>query len=422
MHEAAFDKREAWRIAWQAIWTSRLVVLASGVLAVLSFGRAPNTEGFDPSGLTAPFGYFGNLLAAPFARWDSVWYLAIAHGGYAHQPARTAFFPLYPLVLRGVGVVIGSDLIAGVVVSLAAFTLALVLLYRLVALELDQGLARITVTLIAFCPMAYFFSAVYSESLFLALSVGCILSARLGRWGSAGLLGGLAAASRNSGVVLLVPVLLIFLYGPRADREPTAPRLTLARKLLPRYTISWSILWAGLIPVGLGAYLGWLALKTGDGLAPFHVQQVWFRHFAGPFGGVWDGAVAAWDGLRQLLHGPPPPIYFNKAGGDPLIVAGQNLMLFGFLVLGAIACVGVFRRLPVAYGGYALASLAMPLSYPVTPQPLASLPRYEVVVFPLFMWGAGWVARRQITVPAVAALAVLLGLFTAEFATWRFVA
>jgi hypothetical protein len=219
-----------------------------------------------------------------------------------------------------------------------------------------------------------------------------------------------------------VPVLLIFLYGPRADREPAAPPLTLARKLLPRYTLSWSILWAGLIPVGLGAYLGWLALKTGDGLAPFHVQQVWFRHFAGPFGGVWDGAVAAWDGLRQLLHGPPPPIYFNKAGGDPLMVAGQNLMLFGFLVLGAIACVGVFRRLPVAYGGYALASLAMPLSYPVTPQPLASLPRYEVVVFPLVMWGALWVKRRRITVPAVGSLAVLLGLFTAEFATWRFVA
>jgi hypothetical protein len=64
----------------------------------------------------------------------------------------------------------------------------------------------------------------------------------------------------------------------------------------------------------------------------------------------------------------------------------------------------------------------MPLSYPVSPQPLASLPRYEVVLFPLFMWGADWVARHRLAVPAVAAGAVLLGLFTAEFATWRFVA
>jgi Mannosyltransferase (PIG-V) len=414
------DPRElgaARRVAWQALWSSRLVVFCGGVLAVLSFGRAPATEGFDPSHLTSPFGYFGNLLAAPFARWDSVWYLSIAHGGYDHQPARTAFFPLYPLITRAIGVAIRSDLIAGVLVSLACFAIALSLVYRLVALELDDETARVTVFLIAFCPMAYFFSAVYSESLYLALSAGCLLQARLGRWAAAGLLGGLAAASRNTGIVLLVPVVLLYLYGPRADRPPGH-----AAGLRPRYRITPSLGWAALIPAGLAAYVAWLALRTGNGLEPFHAQQVWYRHFAGPFGGVWDGAVAAWDGLRQLLHGPPPPLYFDKAGGDPLQVAGQNLMLLGFLVLGAIACVGAFRRLPFAYGAYVLAAVAMPLSYPVGPQPLASLPRYEVVLFPLFAWGATWVIRRRITIPAIASLAVLLGLFTAEFATWRFVA
>jgi hypothetical protein len=417
------DAQAARAVTWRAIWTSRLVVLFSGMFAVLSFGRAPGTEPFDPASLTAPFGYFGNLLAAPLARWDSVWYLAIAQGGYDHEATRTAFFPLYPLVLRGLGLVIGSDLIAGVLVSLVAFAVALLLLYRLAALELDGELARVTVMLVAFCPMSYFFSAVYSESLFLALSVGCILQARLGRWGWAGVLGALGAASRNSGVVLVVPIVLLFLYGPRADRPvPGRGSSSGLRRLLPRYPITPAIAWAGLVPVGLGAYLGWLALKTGDGLAPFHVQQVWFRHFAGPFGGIWTGAVAAWDGLRQLLHGPPPPLYFTKAGGNPLTVAGQNLLLFGFLVLGAAGIVGLFRRLPVAYGAYVLAALALPLSYPVTPQPLASLPRYQVVLFPLFMWAAQWLERRRLTAPALASLAVLLGLFTAEFATWRFVA
>ena len=55
-------------------------------------------------------------------------------------------------------------------------------------------------------------------------------------------------------------------------------------------------------------------------------------------------------------------------------VAGQNLLLFAFLVLGAVGIVGALRRLPIAYGAYCLAALALPLSYPVTPQPLASLP------------------------------------------------
>jgi hypothetical protein len=192
--------------------------------------------------------------------------------------------------------------------------------------------------------------------------------------------------------------------------------------VLPRYPVTPALAWAGLVPLGLAAYIGWLGLKTGNGLAPFDAQQVWFRHFAGPFGGVWTGTVAAWDGLRQLLHGPPPPLYFDKAGGDPMKVAGQNLLLFAFLVFGAVGIVGALRRLPIAYGAYCLAALALPISYPVTPQPLASLPRYEVVLFPIFMWAATWLERRRLTQPALASMAVLLGLFTAEFATWRFVA
>jgi hypothetical protein len=319
--------------------------------------------------------------------------------------------------------VIGSDLVAGVIVSLLAFGVALALLYRLAAIELGERRAELTVMLLAFCPVAYFFSAVYSESLFLALSVGSIYAARMGRWGSAGLLGGLAAASRNSGIVLVVPLVLLYLYGPRADRLAVAQlRSGRLRALLPRHSVRPSIAWIAVVPAGLGLYIGWLALKYGDGLAPFRAQQVWFRHFAGPFGGVWDGAVAAWDGLRQIVHGPPPPIYFTKAGGNALVVAGQNLFLFGFLVAGAVACVGAVRRLPIAYGAYAIAALAMPLSYPVGPLPLASLPRYEVVLFPLFMWAAIWADERRRIAPVLGSSAVLLGLFTAEFATWRFVA
>ena len=445
------------RTCWRALWTSRLVVLASGVFAVLQFGRAPGAGAFDPARLTAPFPYLGNLLAAPLARWDSVWYLIIARGGYDHAPARTAFYPLYPLLIRIIGTVLGSDLAAGVVISLACFAVGLVVVHRLTSLELGEDNAGVCVMLLAFSPMAFFFSAVYTESLFLALSAGCIYRARRGRWASACLLGGLAAASRNTGVLLAVPLVLLYLYGPRADSAVLAragggsvgmgvpgggvPRAgiprggvphaqagrssrahTLLARLRPRYPLRASFLWLALVPAGLCAYIAWLALTTGNGLAPFGVEHLWLRQFAWPWGGVWQGAVAAWDGLRQLIHGPPPPTYFTPAAGNALTVAGQNLMLFAFLVAGAIACVGVFRKLPFAYGAYVVVALAATLSYPVTPQPLASLPRYELVLFPLFMWGATWVRRRRLVTPAIATGAVLLGVFTAEFATWRFVA
>ena len=96
-------------------------------------------------------------------------------------------------------------------------------------------------------------------------------------------------------------------------------------------------------------------------------------------------------------------------------------MLFSFLVVGLIACVGVFATLPFAYGAYALLGLALPLSDPVVPQPLSSFPRYELVLFPLFIWLARVLVRRRMTTVGIAAMAVLLGMFTAEFATWRWV-
>jgi hypothetical protein len=97
-------------------------------------------------------------------------------------------------------------------------------------------------------------------------------------------------------------------------------------------------------------------------------------------------------------------------------------MLFAFLVPGVIGCVGVCRRLPFAEGAYVVVALGAALSYPVASQPLSSLPRYETVLFPLFMWGTTWVRRRGIATQTIAISAVLLGLFTAAFATWRFVA
>jgi hypothetical protein len=421
------------RAAWQALWPSRLVVLVAGVAGVHSFGLVRGSASFDPARLTAPFGFLGNLLVSPFARWDSVWYLTIAHSGYGHELARTEFFPLYPLLMRWVGVVLRSDLVAGIVISCLAFGVALVLLYRLAALELGAQAARACVLLLAFSPMAWAFSAVYTESLFLALSLGCILRARAGSWGWAAVLGALAAATRAEGLTLVVPLTFMFFYGPRTDRPPlvrTDPgpgqtigaRLArLAHRLAPRFPASRELAWMLVVPAGFGAFLLGLALSSGDGLAPLHAHGIWFRHFAGPLGGVWDGAVAAWDGLRQLVHGPGPPVYFPQAGGNPLVVAEQNVILFASLGVAATALVGVFRRLPTAYGMYALVALAMPLSYPVTPQPLQSISRYASVIFPLFMWAGWWVSKRRITTPAVAVLAVLLGVFTAEFATWRFV-
>jgi hypothetical protein len=384
----------ALRLAWRATWMSRAVVWAAGLGAVAIWGVSSRSHDFDPAGLTSPFG----ALFAPAARWDSVWYLAIARDGYdAH--GRAAFFPLYPLLVRAGGWVLGSPLVAAVLISTACFVVALAVLHELTRLELGAGAARWTVIALAASPMSFFFSAVYSESLFLALSGGALLSARRGRWWWAGALGGLAAATRSAGVVLLVP-LVLFAW----------PRWRDLRALV-------------LVPLGLGGFMAALALGGHGAFSAFHVQDVWFREWAGPFGGVWDAVVAAWDGVRQLLSSQREHVYFTAAGGDPLYVARMNLLLFGFLVLGVVALVGAARRLPRAYAAYALAALALPLSYPVGPQPLMSLPRFELVLIPLWMWWGWWLSRHpRARGPALAVSAIGLVVFSAMFATWQWVA
>jgi hypothetical protein len=377
---------------WRALIVSRLLVWAAGAAAAAAWGLSARADAFDPGHVTRPFGPVGDALVAPLARWDSVWYLAIANDGYAPGDARrAAFFPLYPLLVRAAGAVVGSPLVAGALVSLACFALALVLLHRLTELEIGTRAAGPAVWALALFPGAVFFSAVYSEALYLALSVGCVYAARTGRWAWAGTAGALAAATRSAGVLLIVPLALLWLAQTRGHRVRPGDAA-----------------WIAVVPLGLVAYGASLALWGSDPLAPLHAQEVWFREFAGPFLGTWDGAVAAWRGIHDL--------------GDP--GARADVVLFGFLLAAVPAVAGVLRRLPAAYGAYVVCALALPLSYPVGPQPLMSLPRFLAVLFPLFMWLGLWLAeggrlrRAAVLVPSAAGLVAV----TAVFATWHWIA
>jgi hypothetical protein len=442
------------RDTWRALWSSRLLVLAAGVGTVLTFGFGPKRAVFNPPGVTRGFGALGDLLAAPVARWDSAWYLVIAHYGYRPElggltSSRTAFFPLYPLGLRGLSDLGLAPVVAGVALSVAALAFALYGIHRLTTLELPLFMARsgsagaidagavadahtrvprLAVLLSAFAPMAFYLSAVYSESLYLALSVGVFWCARQGRWAWVGVLGALAGATRSTGLLLAVPALIIYLHGPREDRPPdrakpaSLPLLSI-RRLRLRYRLRRDVLWLALMPAGMFVYMVHLAQAGGDPLAPFSAQQVWHRHFVGPLAGVADGARAAFAGLRQLLSGQSHHVYFPAAHGSPMVAAEHNVMLFVFLAAAVPALVGVLRRLPLAYGAYVVVALALPLSDPVAYQPLMSLPRFLLVLFPLSMWLAAWLAPRpRLAAATLVVSGLAMAVFVGQFATWHWVA
>jgi hypothetical protein len=366
-------------------------------VAVLVWGlRDDNARAFDPAGLTRPFGALGDELVAPGARWDAVWFLRIAADGYGAEPDRAAFFPLYPLLVHAGGVLTGSPLVAGIAISLACFLVALVLLHRLVALDFGPDAAALCVLLVAVFPGAVWFSSVYSESLFLALSVGAVYAARTGNWAWAGAAGALAAATRSAGLVLVVPLAVLWWRGARRPGDAA---------------------WLALVPAGLVAFCAVLAATGLDALAPFDAQEAWLRTFAGPLGAVPDAVVAGWEGVRDLVRGtPPPPAAFD--------VRWLNAGLLATLVAVVVALAGALRRLPLAYGLYAAAALALPLSFPVDGQPLMSLPRFAAVLWPLHLWLALWLLERGPAARRVAVAISLAGLalVSGEVASWGWIA
>ena len=385
------------------LW-SRLAIWAAVVFAYLWFEPRvhPNVAAWDDPAVTRDLGYVTDV----WARWDSVWLLRIAeHGYHSATDGAAAFFPLYPASVGLLGRLFGGHyLVAGIVVSLACSLAAFALLHRLALLKLGESAARRTVLYLAVFPMTLFLQAVYSESLFLLLCVAAFLLAERRRWLLVGVVVGLALLTRLWGVALLPSVALL------AWRAPAR----------------WRAL-AGLLPAPLifAAYPLWLEAKTGDGLAFAHAQELWHRQVspAGPFGGLWNGLRAGWAGVQQLTTGSRTHAYWSGApDADPFHAAAVNLECLVFLGLFLALTVVACRRLGAAYGLFALVSLAIPLSVPSSRWPLLSLPRFGLVIFPLFLALAVVGRRPRAHTAIVTVSALLLGVVSVQWALWQWVA
>jgi hypothetical protein len=400
----------------KAVIGSRLIVWAGALLGIGLIGRNLQTiAAKDPSHYTQPFSSAAlNLLFAPAARWDSVWYLEIAKSGYVSRSA-PAFFPLYPLLIHLGAMLFGSALVVGTMISLVAMAGGLYLLHRLARLDLSDAQARTTVLLIAFFPVSFYLSAAYTEALFLVLSVAAIYAARLDRWGWAAVIGGMAAATRSDGVLIALPLAVLYLYGPRAGGQLRDR----ARWWQPRYTVSASILWLGLVPAGLLAYMGYLGIVRHAPLAPFAAQAQWGRQFAGPFGAVPKALAILPADLHLLFTGTASLVGPRSADNWN----SHNLIDLVFLAFAALGLIFSWRRVPFAYVIYSVALLAESLSYPTGLEPLMSLPRFVIPIFPLFMgWGAVLGERPRLRKDVLLASGALLVLFSSLWGIWAWIA
>jgi hypothetical protein len=377
------------------LW-SRAAIWIAAVFALFFFepNRHPDADRWDTARMH-DLGYFTDI----WARWDSDFFLRIAENGY--DDASAAFHPLYPGLVAVLGrVFFGHYILAGIVVSLLAALGSFVLLHRLAEERLGTDGARRAVLYLAVFPMALFLQAVYSESLFLLFVLGAFALAERDRFTAAGLVAGLAILTRAAGLALL-PALALLAWRNR-ERVRALVGVALA---LPVAAIYPFVLWQ----------------QVGDPWAFADAQDRWHRSFstAGPLGGLWDSLVAGWHGLEQFVVGHGTHV----SGVNPMHAAAENVQALAFLILFIALAVVAWRRFGAAYGLFAAVSLAIPLSYPSSRWPLLSMPRFGLVIFPLFLALAALTAGRSRAHTAVVACsALLLGVAVVQWALWQWVA
>lgn len=326
--------------------------------------------------VAAPTSDWQQYVFSPWLRWDSNFYLDIAAHGYG-APGSSAFLPLYPLLIRIAGFVLAGSLVAAALVLSTCTTFAaLLLLYRL-ALRLTGSSAVATGTIAAACllPIAFFFVAPYTESLFLALSLGTVLAALDGRWGRAALLAALASLTRQQGVLLAALALPQLWHLSRMfwqSNEPLALRVGAAwrRARAPLLLASAPLL----------AYAAWLACLALVLRQPAPWQIVtslpaWNQHYTLPGAGLLADLRLMWQA---------PGTYFLPALSLPLDIAAA--------VLGAVGLIALARRLPPALTLYLIACWCIALVKVMPNGSTESAARYLLALLPLCILPGGWLA------------------------------
>lgn len=383
----------AWPFVLAVFASSRALFLAVGALAAAFVPWAePAGSPLEPPGI---LNYW--------AHWDGAWYSEIATEGYdARYPASTAFFPLYPMLVRLGAALGGGPAVWGVMISLLATLLAMYFLYGIAEKLYDRRVARAATLAFAFFPTAFFLNAVYTEALFLALTTGTIWAALVRRdLLLAGILGALAAATRNLGVLLLMP---LFLEWHRNRREfGTSGLLSLA-----------------LVPAGLLAYAVFLAGKFGDPLVFVRQQgDYWGRTPTNPIATLERAWVSAGEGARYVFD--PRMLFVSESSGPSL--AASNTLSLAFLVFFAVVMAVGVAVLPPGLSVYTLIITLLPVLTPTPSFPLMSMPRFVLGAFPVFLVIGYLLARRKNALGIWLVVSICLGVaLTALFATWRWVA
>ena len=359
-------------------WATALHLAVAAALVVIvwqsSVHLTPQEEGRYPRAITLDH---GDKVLGPWLYWDTKYYVDISEHGYrtddravfeAGGETAAAFFPGYPLVVAGLGLLGVSTGFALVGVTLLAGLGATVVLHQLFTLQMSRLASRRASLALALFPWSYFLiAAAYPEALFLLLAGAAFLLVEHDRPVLAGLLAALASATRLIGIGLVLGLAIRIAEKREAlTFDGWRPRLDLSRL---RRRDAGVLLGAS----GLAAWMVVCWVRYGDPLAFSTAQRGWSQGF-GP---------RSWFklGLIDQLQNNQDRFFVTR-----LVLQGLVMLLF------AIALPAVWRRFGAGYGTYAVVAVALPLLGSAN---FASNGRFALMAFPVFALAGERLARER---------------------------
>jgi hypothetical protein len=352
-------------------WRQATVILVTTRVVFFSIAYAANWF------LASGEGRLQQGLFEVWQRWDSAHFFSVAEHGYAgpgSDPLGTAFFPLYPLSIRALGVIGVGPLAAGLAVSAGASLVAFAFLHRLAEQEHGDGAGRRAVLYLALFPTSVFLAAPYSEALFLAGAIPAFYYARRSQWSRVGAPAAVAMGTRAAGIFLLFGLALELLRQRRLSRGD-----------LRRAAAAIAI---GVLP--LAAYAAYLWAEKGS---PGHFlaiqEQGWGRTLTSP--------VTAFLNTWNTWEGATYPTNWIFAWRMEIAAASVGVAL----------TIWALVRSEWGYAGYMGATMVALM----TSSWYFSIPRMLLSLFPAVLLLAGWTGggrdRHELALVVMAPVAAL---------------
>ncbi len=375
-------------LLWFTTW--RLLLFVPVFLATLFLPFRENSLYTTLWQYTEKYPIVENEFTYPWSNFDGVHYLAIASKWYTDEGR---FLPFFPVVIGVVAAPLSfiwpilpygpATFWAGVLVSTVATILALYFTAKLLHLDYKTKTVELTLFLLLTSPVAFFFACIYSEGLFLLLSVFALYFARQKKWFFAAVTAMFLSVTRLSGILIVFPLLWEYYVLEIRQTKLSSFFHQLVSYVVPKKIAkkSWpqqlkniwlkyaKLMWFAFIPTLLLFY-GWFNyLKWGDFL--------YFVHAHGLLGnsrevsGLVFPLVTVYRYIKIFLTVSATQYEFWIA-----------LLEFGALVY-AIVSIFLAWKMKVRTS-YLVFSVAM-ISLPLFSGTLSGFPRYILPIFPFFL-------------------------------------